>query len=352
MGLGMPLRFILKFIVAGMILLTVPGSAVLAASREEMINALASDDRQIMMQAIEALPAMGDKAALEALFALQEKRLARDGAGRAVIVDVQQHGGRYADSGQSFQGDLNSLQMPVINNRIRNMLKTAVAEMSLLAEDRAIRLQAAQELARSPREDSAERIRKALKQENDSAVRKALTLALALTEINSPHKQTRIQAIAQLGRSGNSQFIPLLEPILSKGKDGQFTENDDDIRQAAQDAMSAIERRGGMVRSVQDMFYGISLGSVLLLTALGLAITFGLMGVINMAHGEMLMLGAYATYVTQKIFRAYLPEAINWYLPAAVPIAFAISCLVGIFLERCVIRFLYGRPLETLLATW
>ena len=107
-----------------------------------------------------------------------------------------------------------------------------------------------------------------------------------------------------------------------------------------------------MVRSVQDLFYGVSLGSVLLLAALGLAITFGLMGVINMAHGEMLMIGAYATYVTQNLFQAYIPGAINLYLFAAIPLSFGTACMVGMVLERCVIRFLYGRPLETLLATW
>lgn len=107
-----------------------------------------------------------------------------------------------------------------------------------------------------------------------------------------------------------------------------------------------------MTRSFQDLFYGISLGSVLLLAALGLAITFGLMGVINMAHGEMLMIGAYATYLTQNLFKAVLPELFGLYLIAAIPVAFASACLVGMFLERCVLRFLYGRPLETLLATW
>jgi urea transport system permease protein len=100
------------------------------------------------------------------------------------------------------------------------------------------------------------------------------------------------------------------------------------------------------------LFTGISLGSVLLLVALGLAITYGLMGVINMAHGELMMIGAYATYVVQGLFRTHLPGAFDWYLVAALPVAFATSALVGAVLERSVLRFLYGRPLETLLATW
>jgi urea transport system permease protein len=103
---------------------------------------------------------------------------------------------------------------------------------------------------------------------------------------------------------------------------------------------------------VRDLFYGLSLGSVLLLAALGLAVTFGLMRVINMAHGEMLMLGAYSTYVAQRAFEAYFPGAFDYYIVLAIPLAFVVCMLVGMLLERTVIRFLYGRPLETLLATW
>ena len=323
-----------------------------AADYDALINGLAAGSRNTIIKSIEALQTLGDKSALRALMALQEKRLGRDASGRAVIFDVEKPSAVYADTGAPFSGDIKILQIPVINNRVRRKLKIALAEMRLFADDRRIRLEAAQELARSPREDSTERIRKALAQEDDAAVRNALSLALALTEIHSSRKQIRLKAIGQLGRSGNNQFISLLKPMLSKNADGEFNEPDADVRKAAGDAVGAIESHAVMVRSIQDMFYGISLGSVLLLTALGLAITFGLMGVINMAHGEMLMLGAYATYVTQNVFRAYLPEAINWYLPAAVPMAFGVTCLVGIVLERCVIRYLYGRPLETLLATW
>jgi urea transport system permease protein len=107
-----------------------------------------------------------------------------------------------------------------------------------------------------------------------------------------------------------------------------------------------------LVRLAADILYGMSTGSVLLLSALGLAITFGLMRVINMAHGEMLMLGAYATYVTQLFFRSHFPQATSWYLVAAVPVALITCMVVGAVLERTVIRFLYGRPLETLLATY
>ena len=348
----MLLRPILKILAMGLILLCLPAGGAWAQSREEVINGLAAESRNTIMHAIEAVPELGDKHALSALMALQNRRLGRNAQGRAVIVGETGRTSQYADNGLAFDGDPKSLEFPVINNRVRRMLKMAIAELSLFADDRGIRLQAAQELARRPQEESADRIRKALNQEKDAEVRDALTLALALTQINSPQKQIRLKAIAELAQTGNNQFIALLKPILSQDAGGRFNEPDKEVRKAARTAINDIQSHAAMVRSVQNLFYGISLGSVLLLAALGLAITFGLMGVINMAHGEMLMLGAYATYVTQNLFKLYLPGAMDWYLPAAVPVAFAAACLVGILLERCVIRFLYGRPLETLLATW
>ena len=348
----MLLRPILKILAMGLILLCLPPGGAWAQSREEVINGLAAESRNTIMHAIEAVPELGDKHALSALMALQNRRLGRNAQGRAVIVGETGRTSQYADNGLAFDGDPKSLEFPVINNRVRRMLKMAIAELSLFADDRGIRLQAAQELARRPQEESADRIRKALNQEKDAEVRDALTLALALTQINSPQKQIRLKAIAELAQTGNNQFIALLKPILSQDAGGRFNEPDEEVRKAARTAIKDIQSHAAMVRSVQNLFYGISLGSVLLLAALGLAITFGLMGVINMAHGEMLMLGAYATYVTQNLFKLYLPGAMDWYLPAAVPVAFAAACLVGILLERCVIRFLYGRLLETLLATW
>ncbi|MEO6565830.1 MAG: urea ABC transporter permease subunit UrtB, partial [Casimicrobiaceae bacterium] len=124
------------------------------------------------------------------------------------------------------------------------------------------------------------------------------------------------------------------------------------VRAEAQRSLTAVEQRLRVGDIAARVFSGISLGSVLLLAALGLAITYGLMGVINMAHGELMMIGAYATYVVQNLFRQYLPDAFHWYLLLAVPVAFFVSAGVGMLLERTVIRHLYGRPLETLLATW
>ena len=144
----------------------------------------------------------------------------------------------------------------------------------------------------------------------------------------------------------------MLLPFVERNADGAFRESDAELRAAAQAAIGAIDDRERTSRLAGAVFSGVSLGSVLLLAALGLAITYGLMGVINMAHGELLMVGAYATWIVQDAFRAHLPGAVDWYLAAAIPAAFASAAALGVVIERTVIRFLYGRPLETLLATF
>jgi urea transport system permease protein len=155
-----------------------------------------------------------------------------------------------------------------------------------------------------------------------------------------------------LGESNQARVRTMLLQVLEKDASGSHTEADADVRYAAEAALKSVERRLAFSDYFGRIFSGLSLGSILLLVALGLAITYGLLGVINMAHGEMLMIGAYATYVTQQIFTTHFPGAFDWYVVAAVPAAFFAAALVGMALERTVIRWLYGRPLETLLATW
>ena len=154
-----------------------------------------------------------------------------------------------------------------------------------------------------------------------------------------------------MAKSTNPNTKTLLLPLLEK-KGAEFVEPDAEIRAAAQASLNAVQGRLSSGERIAQVFTGISLGSILLLAALGLAITYGLMGVINMAHGELIMVGAYATYMVQNLFKAQWPGAFDWYLLAALPVSFAVAAAVGMALERSVIRFLYGRPLETLLATW
>jgi urea transport system permease protein len=143
-----------------------------------------------------------------------------------------------------------------------------------------------------------------------------------------------------------------LQSLVQRNDDGSYSETNVDVRAAATQALRTLDRKQALVDTAANILYGLSTGSILLLSALGLAITFGLMGVINMAHGEMLMLGAYSTYVTQVFFRAHFPAHFGFYVIAAIPVALITCMAAGALLERTVIRFLYGRPLETLLATW
>ena len=157
----------------------------------------------------------------------------------------------------------------------------------------------------------------------------------------------RLAAVKALAETSSPTIKSVLLPLTEKAG-----EPDDKVRYEAIAAVKAIDSRLAIAENVGRAFSGLSLGSILLLGALGLAITYGVMGIINMAHGELLMVGAYATYGMQTLFRAYFPEAIDWYLPAAIPVAFFAAALVGVVMERTVIRWLYGRTLETLLATW
>ncbi len=169
----------------------------------------------------------------------------------------------------------------------------------------------------------------------------------AAMELKGGTKESRIAALKKLASSNNPNTKTLLLGVLEKG-----AESDADVRHEAEASLRSVEGRLAWGSRAGLLFSGISLGSILLLAALGLAITYGLMGVINMAHGELIMIGAYTTYVVQNLFRSYAPGAFDWYLALAVPASFAVAAAVGMALERSVIRWLYGRPLETLLATW
>ena len=188
--------------------------------------------------------------------------------------------------------------------------------------------------------------------EQDAEIKGLLTLSRATIEFASPDKATRIGAIRALAESRDSNTKMLLLPLLEK-KGGEFVEPDSDVRAEAELSLRSIESRLATGEMISRVFSGVSLGSILLLAALGLAITYGLMGVINMAHGELIMIGAYATYVVQNLFRSYAPGAFDA-LPGCGG-AGGVRRVGGwsaMVLERSVIRFLYGRPLETLLATW
>jgi urea transport system permease protein len=233
----------------------------------------------------------------------------------------------------------------VNNNRMRGELDGALAALKLFSRDDKVRAGAVAELQKDPDESRLPLIEKAYAAERDAAIKERLALVRAAALLASSDTARRLEAAQLLAGSRNAATRNLLQQRLQ-------AEGDADVKAALQASLRGIESSLAWGERAAAVFSGISLGSILLLVALGLAITYGLMGVITMAHGELMMIGAYATYVVQGLFQKYLPGAFDWYLLAAVPVSFAASALTGAVLERGVIRFLYGRPLETLLATW
>ena len=231
------------------------------------------------------------------------------------------------------------------NNRMRGEIDTALAGLALFGKDEAQRMAAAKALTKEPDAGRLPLLDKALAQETSDKIKAQLQLARAATLLGSDDAAQRMAAAQALSASATPDTRLLLNERVA-------VEEDAKVKAALQTALRTLDEQLAWGERLGAAFSGISLGSILLLVALGLAITYGLMGVINMAHGELMMIGAYATYVVQGVFQKFFPGAFDWYLVAAVPLAFLTSALVGAVLERGVLRFLYGRPLETLLATW
>ena len=313
-----------------------------------LVSDLALGENDARVSAIGALAATGSEAALDLLQALQDGEVQTAGD---TVLRVRNGRATDAVTGEAVVPLPPSRDDVVPNNRVRRELAAAIAALKLASPDRATRLAAAQALQSGADEEMLPAIERALAGEQDPAIKALLTLTRATVQLGSPDRAKRIAAIRALADSRDANTRMLLLPLVEK-KGAEFAEPDSDLRAEAELSLRAIEGRLATGEMVGRIFSGVSLGSVLLLAALGLAITYGLMGVINMAHGELMMIGAYATYVVQNLFRSQLPGAFDWYLVAAVPAAFAAAALVGMALERSVIRFLYGRPLETLLATW
>jgi urea transport system permease protein len=234
------------------------------------------------------------------------------------------------------------------NNALRRMLRENVARYSLSSPDTSIRLDAVREMSKSLDDSNLALLRGQLAVEKNRAVRDEIEVALALAALDGSDRGVRLRAIATLRHSVRQDVRNRLALLLDKSADGAYAEKDDQVRKAAGAAIGTIDGWRTFYSDIQTLFFGLSLGSVLVLIAIGLAITFGVMGVINMAHGELMMLGAYTTYVVQSL----MPGHIGISILAAIPAAFVVAGLTGVLMERAIIRFLYGRPLETLLATF
>ena len=236
-------------------------------------------------------------------------------------------------------------QEVMLNNRMRAEIDTALAALKLFNSDARQRRLAAQTMLKEPDAQRKSMLAKALVNETDAEVQTWMRLAMAAVDISDALAATRMEAVHVLSSSATPEVLLLLNQQLGAEQDPAVQASLKAAIRKVQDDLKWGERLG-------VLFTGISLGSILMLVALGLAITYGLMGVINMAHGELMMIGAYATYMVQLLFRQYFPSGFDLYLIAAIPASFLASALVGAALERSVLRHLYGRPLETLLATW
>jgi len=279
---------------------------------------------------------------LQLIEALRANRVAID---RNKTPFVEENGGYRALEGEAEpDGTPKKLRL---NNRLRGLLNTALASHQLFSEETSQRLSAAKRLQRSGQPEQLGLLQQRLEAEDDPAVSEALALALANLQLGAGDPAVRLAAVRLLGETGAPLARVRLENLLA-----DEAETDAAVRKAAETSLAQVKRKLLFGELLGQAFSGLSLGSILLLAALGLAITFGLLGVINMAHGEMLMLGAYATYMVQVLMARIAPEALAFYPLVALPVAFFVTACIGMALERTVIRHLYGRPLETLLATW
>ncbi len=342
------LRNALILLVVGLLALA-PARASADDDLSRQVKELSAADQDRVAMAVRVIEKSADPAALAVLDAL---------ANDSLRIDEQGAPFAQSDSGvltPIFKGatqPTGKLTAPTTDNSLRRELEPALAALKLGFPDRKVRLTAAEDLSKRRNDDLAPLVRKQIARESDEGVKRALQLALAQTDLHSDDPKLRLAALSAIENNPDPVFKNDVEQLAQRGAGGKWNEPDEAVRKGAAAALSSINLRLLWLGLVGNLFYGISLGSVLLLAALGLAITFGLMRVINMAHGELLMIGAYATYSVEKLFEAYLPTHTDWYVVAAVPVAFVVCAAIGMLLERTVIRYLYGRPLETLLATW
>ncbi|WP_395816909.1 urea ABC transporter permease subunit UrtB [Devosia sp.] len=315
------------------------------ATLTPLVNALAPGNFKDREAAAKALGATGDPRAVPVLQALIEGELyATKADGKVVLLE----GSAATDPvtgaalGDIAKADLDKVK---VNNGLRRALRTIIGQMTLLSPDKAVRLSAAQSVLRDANPDNLELLDGALAAETDPEVKTVMQTARAAIILKTDAPMTEKAAAAEtVAANAGRDAVTILTGALAGAPD--------ELKPVIQNAIDSLGRTQAVWGVAQNVWYGISLGSVLLLAAIGLAITFGVMGVINMAHGEMVMIGAYVTYAVQEVIRQNFPGLFDWSLAFALPLAFLLTALVGIAIERGVIRWLYGRALETLLATW
>jgi urea transport system permease protein len=296
--------------------------------------------------AIAGIAASGSDQALPILEALADRRLLFSAAEKSILYRTSAGAVIDARKGASVSA-LPADAAPVrLNNRLRNVVQASLGNLTLSSSDPARRRQAAESVFRTRDAAALPAIEAALQGETVPRVKRAFEEARAAINLmndNAPRAE-RFAAVDVIEKANDNDAMPLLRQALANATGP--------LKTRIEQAITSIEQKQRLRAAGQTVWFGISLGSVLLLAAIGLAITFGVMGVINMAHGEMVMIGAYVTFMVQEVIRTNAPHLFDWSLPIAIPLAFLIAGGIGILIERGIIRFLYGRPLETLLATF
>jgi len=325
------------------------GSATLACADpyEDALLHFSGDSFDQTIEGINGVAASGNRLAATVIGALQDGRLLFSAESKRVFIRDAFDQLIDAATGQAITGDVPADLAPVrLNNRLRRIVEAALGSLTLMAPDPARRAEAAQAVLRSRDANALPALDQAIANETSVRTKQALVEARAavVLYLDSASDSDRIDAIGVIRQRGDQDALGLLGGLPATISPA--------VAKAAADAIASIQSNLAIWTAVQNAWYGLSLGSVLLLAAIGLAITFGVMGVINMAHGEMVMLGAYTTFVVQEAIRAKQPALFDSSLAIAVPLAFLVAGSIGILIERGIIRFLYGRPLETLLATW
>ncbi|HZL30669.1 MAG TPA: urea ABC transporter permease subunit UrtB [Pseudolabrys sp.] len=321
--------------------------AASAGSYEDALAGFTADSFSDTVESVDAVALSGNPLAAPLLEALKDGRLMFSATDKKVFIKTKDGKTLDAATGQPFAGTvLDDTDKVRLNNRLRNVLDTALGTLTLMAPEPARRIDAAQTVFKSRDAATLPALEKALAAEKDTRVKKVMQEARASIVLASDDATPaeKVSAIDIIRNRGDQDSLTMLQALPGNSPP--------EVVAAANAAKASIERTLAIWNLVQNAWYGLSLGSVLLLAAIGLAITFGVMGVINMAHGEMVMLGAYVTYVVQDLIRGSHPALFDYSLAIALPLAFLFTAIVGMAIERSVIRFLYGRPLETLLATW
>ena len=311
-----------------------------AADFQTALQGLAANDFHTKQAAVEALAASGHAHTLDILAALADGRLFASG-NAFYIQNVQTDTFAPIDAPDAAAEKPEGAHKITVNNKIRQWVRHYVAENALLSSHPAERKAAMMQMLQKNDASALAQVQTALPKETDKNVRALMETYVARADLQSADTSRHAAAIAVLGKSGLPENLSLLQNYVQ-------TPSTPALKAQAQKAISSIETKLDLLKGAETLSFGLSLGSVLVLTAIGLAITFGVMGVINMAHGELMMIGAYCAYVVQLL----MPNHIGWSIAVAIPVAFLVSGFVGVLIERFVVRYLYGRPLETLLATF